>query len=560
MNLLSAVYGRLKNMSAFVDRVDSFVNPTSSLGEDGIDPTLDATVKPPRVLNDAELLTLWRDNHYAAIAVDERPANATRKGWRVTTPDPLPRGVKVDASDLAVDFDDDWSIWQNINLAYSLGELFGLGAIITVIDDGKHPSQPFDPTSKYKLLNLVVADKRELTPVKWTSSMVDRNYKLPELWTYSPLGNAGGSATGLILHHTRIIQLGGRHVPSDVVALNNGARDSRLRTAYEPIRHKTTIDQSRAVLINDFKVDVVTTPDLDSISTSDERLDYQEKRLRIMAKAKSLLNMILLDKGETYSKTTTSVAGVADLDDRATNEVASALRMPQARLNGEAPGGLNTDGESQTKNWNDQIGALQRLALGPALVNLYRIAFGAVNGPTGGYVPERFYVEFAALDEPTEQQAANTRFTVAQTDAVYLDRGVISPDRVAAGRFGESSWSVDLPPDDVADDDNDLDIASPDAAAPAPVDAPADAAATALNGAQTASMVQIVSAVAAGQIPRGSGIAIIKLAFKVDDATAASIIGDASDVVNPQPVNTLPDPAEVAAAAAAQPEGVNNGG
>jgi phage-related protein (TIGR01555 family) len=544
-------------MSGMIDRLDSFTNPTSSLGEDGFDPTLDAEVKPPRHLNDQELLTLWRDNHYAGIAVDERVESATRKGWRVTTPDKMPPALDVDATDLACDFDDDWSIWLAVRQAHALGDLFGFAAIFPILDDGKHPSEPLDlsrPYKPYKLLNILVVDKRELTPVRWTASMVDRNYRKPEVWSFTPYGQAGGVA-GLYIHHSRLIPFGGRFVPPDVVAQNNGAGDSMLRPAWEAIRHKTTIDQSRAVLMNDFKVDVITTPDLDSLTTADEQLEYQENRLRILAKAKSLLNLVLLDGKETYQKTTTSVAGVADLDDRTANELSSAFRMPQTRLNGEAPGGLNTDGESQTKNWNDQIAALQRLRIRPGLVRLYRIAFGASNGPTGGVVPRKFYVEFAALDEPTEQQAANTRFTVAQTDAVYLDRAVISPERVARGRFAEAAWSVDLPPENdvVPLDDVPLDdVPQPDALDVGGKQMPASA--TVLNGAQIASMVQVAAAVAAGQITEDSAREIIKVAFNVDDDTAARIVGKPSAVIAPQPVPTLPDPAQ-------QPDtpGVNNG-
>lgn len=525
--------------SRLIDRLDGFVNETSSLGVSGVDPTEDAYVDVPKQLPDAAMLSLWRDNHYAAIGVDEIPENATRKGWAVTTPDDMPDGL--DKANLACDFDDDWSIFLMVREAMSYGDLFGLGAIIPVLDDGLHPSEPLDLSRPYRLLNLVVADKRELTPVKWAGSMTKRGFGRPEIWSYSPLGN-GAEVAGLYIHDSRIIKFGGRPVPRDVLALNNGANDSKLRKAYTPIQHKTTIDQSRAVLMNDFKVDVITSPDLDSLTTADEQFDYQERRLKILAKAKSLLNLVLLDGKETYTKTTTSVAGVADLDDRATNEVASALRMPQTRLNGEAPGGLNTDGESQTKNFNDQVAATQRLFIKPGLVKLYRIVFGATDGPTKGVVPERFYIEFASLDEPTEQQKANTRLTVAQTDAVYLDRGVIAPDRVERSRFGDSTWSVDLQPDDEAIDAQLFDVPPVDAAAPVDQAAQPDAAASSLNGAQVKTMLEVVAAATAGQIPFDSARSIIAAAYGYDDARAARIVAEGSAVRNPVAVATLPDP------------------
>jgi phage gp29-like protein len=48
---------------------------------------------------------------------------------------------------------------------------------------------------------------------------------------------------------------------------------------------------------------------------------------------------------------------------------------------------------------------------------------------------------------------------------------------------------------------------------------------TALNGAQVASLLQVIQAVANGQLPRDAGIAIIKRAFNVDDAGATELMG-----------------------------------
>lgn len=520
-----------RTIDVAVKRMDSaYANPSSSLGVDGADPVQDAIVKTPRYIDDEDLLSLWRSSQYAAIGVDDMAQAATKKGWRVSTNEALPKGLNLDASDLARGVDDDWSVWLTVCQGAQWGRLFGLGALILVVDDGKHPSEPFDINRPFRLLNIVIADKRELTPARWNDDMAKRGFQTPELWHYAPRAVSSGAGYRTI-HDSRIIKFGGRPVPKDVMQDNLGADDSVLRPALDAIQHKSTNDDARAVLMHDFKVDVVTTPDVDSIATSDEKTAYLDDRMGLLARGKSLLNLILLDGGETYSKSSTSVAGVADLDDRTTAELATALRMPQARLTGEAPGGLNTDGESQTKNWNDQVAAYQTLELGPNLIRLYRIFFAATNGPTNGYVPKEFFVEFNALDEPTEKQRADLRFVVAQTDAVYLDRAVITPEHVQRGRFGEGAWSVDLPPaeayEDLPDDTAfDFSTIETPEAAPAPVAEPeVKPSELVLNGAQIASMVQVAASVASGEISAESGRAIIMQAFNVDSETAAQIVG-----------------------------------
>jgi hypothetical protein len=62
---------------------------------------------------------------------------------------------------------------------------------------------------------------------------------------------------------------------------------------------------------------------------------------------------------------------------------------------------------------------------------------------------------------------------------------------------------------------------------------PAAVSDTALNGAQVASMVEIVEKVAAGSLPRGAARAIIMRAFAVDAAGADDILGDAGQGFTP---------------------------
>jgi hypothetical protein len=84
--------------------------------------------------------------------------------------------------------------------------------------------------------------------------------------------------------------------------------------------------------------------------------------------------------------------------------------------------------------------------------------------------------------------------------------------------------------------------------APADVPASKPIADTALNGAQVASMVDVVIKVASGELPRDAAKAIVMRAFAVDDAGAESILGSAGRdfVVAPKP--------------AAPPFGVSGGG
>lgn len=73
---------------------------------------------------------------------------------------------------------------------------------------------------------------------------------------------------------------------------------------------------------------------------------------------------------------------------------------------------------------------------------------------------------------------------------------------------------------------------------------------SALNGAQIASIVQIVQAVVEGTLPRDAAVGIIKRSFLVDDAAANEMLGSAAPKPVPAPTSepsTLPPNTEVAA-------------
>jgi uncharacterized protein DUF935 len=69
---------------------------------------------------------------------------------------------------------------------------------------------------------------------------------------------------------------------------------------------------------------------------------------------------------------------------------------------------------------------------------------------------------------------------------------------------------------------------------------------TALNGAQVASLLQIVQEVAAGSIPRDAGLGIIKRAFLVDDIGAAELMGSVGKGFVPTTETPAPNAAPAA--------------
>lgn len=102
----------------------------------------------------------------------------------------------------------------------------------------------------------------------------------------------------------------------------------------------------------------------------------------------------------------------------------------------------------------------------------------------------------------------------------------------------------------------------PSAAAADPSAAPAGGNAVtaptiSLNGAQVAAIIDVVTAVAEGRLPRSSGIAILETAFALSNEQAEAIMGDVGAGFVPEPppaAEPTPPPADAADADADEPE------
>jgi hypothetical protein len=106
---------------------------------------------------------------------------------------------------------------------------------------------------------------------------------------------------------------------------------------------------------------------------------------------------------------------------------------------GQAPAGLNATGESDVRWFYDSIKAQQNTVLRPAINKLVQLAFHALKIPE----PANWTIRFNPLWQMTEEQQAAIRKTQAETDAIYINAGVVTPEEIALSRFGGDAYSTE---------------------------------------------------------------------------------------------------------------------
>jgi hypothetical protein len=106
----------------------------------------------------------------------------------------------------------------------------------------------------------------------------------------------------------------------------------------------------------------------------------------------------------------------------------ATVEIPLSILFGQAPSGLSTDDESGKRTFYDSIATKQRRSMAKHLRFLLLCLLTARTGPTKGRVPAKHGFEFLPLEEPNDEQKANTRLTNATAREKDVQNNVISEE------------------------------------------------------------------------------------------------------------------------------------
>lgn len=449
-------------LAAAVERIDSLVNTLTGLGS----ATDKGAVARPdvsrRSFSMAELVALYRFNAYARRFVNQWPDQATRKGWRVVD-DTQDQGLMDDE-------DKRLHVRARVNEAARWARLMGGAVILPVLREDVPPEfrglesrwaqQPLDLDRVIGIDNLVVLDRSEAQPFDFVADIHDPSFRQPRLWSVSPAVSGALSGdqelpSGLF-HSSRVLWFPGATLPSAYRFLNYGFGDSVLEAAWDQIRGLTSADQAAYTLTQEMKLDVVKIPGLDGLEVSDQR-ELFRLRMQALAQSKAINHLILLGEGDDFQTRGAPLTGWGDLKDHAREAYSAATGQPQTLAFGEAPSGLNTDGESSRRNFHDQIATYQRNDLAPPLEQLYTLLFRAKEGPTNGNEPESWRLEWEPLDELTTTQQAELEEIQAKTDAIRVAQLGYPQSQILKSRYGSKGYQADLLPIEGIDD---LDVSS----------------------------------------------------------------------------------------------------
>lgn len=488
------------------------------------------------LVNDSEAMDLWRGNDVASRVVETIPNESFRQGFEIKAGDKeLSEDVTAQAEEL--------NVTAAFLKATKYERAYGGSAIFPVINDSQaNLALPLNLKQIAAIDHLLVFEPRELQPIDYYNSPTDKKFGEPKTYRVIPTTLGGSPSSMFNIHESRLIIFPGIRA-SRIQTNGNGWGDSVLNRVRQILGDYGIAWSAVAVLLHEFSHASFKIKGLSTLLAND-RDDVIQTRIRAAQLSRSTINATLMDSEEEYERKQTPVNGLAELLASFATRLAAAADMPVTLLMGQSPAGLNATGESDVRFFYDRVNAKRTLEYLPKLEQMVKLMLLANGGPTKGKEPDVWSVKFNPLWQPSEKEVAETRKVVADTDAVLITSGMASPEELALSRFGGDKYSMET----VIDFDERAKLMEGEGEAE-PVDGEAEGevaiggakgqenvAATAMNGAQVSSLVDVVVKAAAGEISRESAKAILTVAFPVTPVQAESLLGPKDfEPVKPEP-------------------------
>lgn len=312
------------------------------------EPTIDAM----------ELVNAYRGSWMARKIVDI-PALDSCRNWRAWQ-------ASQDQIELIEAEEKRLNVRGKVLEARKKARLFGGAAVYA--DFGDDASKPLDVTrvAKGGIRFLTVFTPRQLVPGEIETDPMSEFFGMPKNFTIA--GGATGQAT---IHPSRLTAFYGAELPDwDITSSAFGWGDSVLIAVMSAVKQAESASANINSLIYEANVDVVSIEGLAEILKLPGGEDKVRDLLKMNLDAKSNLRALVLDAKNTYQRKAVSFASLPDLMDRFDQHAAGAADIPMTRFMGMSPGGMNSTGESDLRNYYDRVSAGQTLEMGPAMMRL----------------------------------------------------------------------------------------------------------------------------------------------------------------------------------------------
>ena len=305
-------------------------------------------------LTDQELIVMYNSSWLARQVVDI-PANDATKKWRRW------EGDDADVAEEVAEFEAELGVQAKINLAMSRARLLG-GAAVIIGAGSPDAAEELVVDQVTEIEYLTVLDRIDLISDTEERDVTSPRFGLPKGYSTRVDGR------NRPIHPSRLILFNGMDAGSRLNLHNlQGWGFSRLQPCADAIKGYDSAMTSLKTLMHQAKTDVISIKDLTSRIADPNFEKNLKARLAIIEATVGNHRKLIMDTEEEYTNSSYTFGGVADSIKQFAVNVSGASDIPMTRLFGQSPGGMNSTGDSDLTNYYDNVAAIQKNEVSPAM-------------------------------------------------------------------------------------------------------------------------------------------------------------------------------------------------
>lgn len=376
-----------------------------------------------RTLSSVELDAIYESDGFARRIVDTPADDMVRAGFEI---EGIEDDDAVEAELEALELE------LKLSTALRWAGLYGGSMMVLIVNDGQTLDQPLNEERVQSVEDIRVYDRWELSRQRKYDDPADKRFGKTMIWQVSP-----SDGIPYIVHESRCIVLDGAPVPNRTRERNDGWGGSKLQQCYDQLIRMNMSHVWANALLERAQQAVHGIPGLTNILRAPGGEAMVRQRIDLVDMARGINNTVVTDAEETYDLKSTSLTGVSDLIDRLAGALSAVTSMPRSLLFGEAPKGMNNNGQSDLENWYAYIEQQQRTRIVHAVDRIV----GLVLRSMGKYT-EDYKLEFCPLWMPSKKETADTDYVIAQTREKYVAMGALDPSEVRK-TLDEEGYDID---------------------------------------------------------------------------------------------------------------------
>lgn len=238
------------------------------------------------------------------------------------------------------------------------------------------------------------------------------------------------------IHPSRCIPVIGQKAPKGVYTGSDSFwGDPLLMSIEAELKNCDSTAQNIASLVQEAKLDIIGIPGLTNNLMNREYEQALMKRMIAVSLFKSAYNTTVIDsavkggEGEQWETKQLSFAGLPEVQRTFNVKLSAVVDIPYTRLFGESPGGLQTSGKNEQRDFERMIRAKQDMELRPILEAMDdHLIFTAL-----GRVKPDIHWRFAPLSTMDEVEASEVDKRNAETWKIYADTGAVPQNVIYEG-------------------------------------------------------------------------------------------------------------------------------